>query len=175
MSSEQFLKTNFNQNQNNGRVDLLSKDSCALPIFLQDKIPINNNSFYNSLNGIQESSTLSNTFFSRENIKIIQNAIRKGVYDRTNNKYVIPEQNYDVLNIIMRSIFLQYSCNLENNIKKQIINLNNLVINYSVNQIYGELIGYLKYKNDISTLALPLSLPVCANKTTNTLELKPWF
>ena len=33
----------------------------------------------------------------------------------------------------------------------------------------------IKYKNDISTLAVPMNLPIYANKTTNTLELKPWF
>lgn len=175
MSNEQFLKTNFNnENKYNGRVDLMSSQP-PNPLLLQDKIPANTNSFHNSLNGIQETSKLSFAFFSRENIKIVQNAIRKGIYDRSNGKFIIGEQDYDTLNIIMRSVYLQNSTNLETNIQKQIISLNNLVVDYAVNQIYGEVNGYMKYKNDISTLAVPMNLPIYANKTTNTLELKPWF
>ena len=175
MSNEQFLKTNFNNNTKyNGRVDIISEHP-PNSLLLQDKIPTNNNSFHSSLNGIQESSNLSTAFFSQQNIKIIQNAIRKGIYDKSNGQYTISEQNYDTLKIIMRSIYLQNSCNLETNITKQIITLNNLVIDYSINQIYGEVTGYIKYKNDISTLAVPMNLPIYANKTTNTLELKPWF
>lgn len=174
INNEKFLYNNFsNNNQYNGRVDIMS--SHINPLFLQDKIPVENNSFHSSLNGIQETSNLSCAFFSNANIKIIQNAIRKGIYDKSNGQYTIAEQSSDTLNIIMRSIFLQNSCNLETNITKQIINLNNLVINYAINQINGEVGGYMKYKHDISTLAMPMNRPVYANKNTNTLELKPWF
>jgi|TARA_R110002072_G_scaffold76776_2_gene179785 hypothetical protein len=174
MSNDEFLKTNFNYNNKyNGRVNIMSQP--PNPLFLQDKIVSNSNTFHNSLNGIQETSNLSNTFFSRENIRIIQNAIRRGIYDKSNGKFIIGEQDNDTLNIIMRSIYLQNSTNLETNIAKQIMSLNNLVINYAINQIYGEVNGYMKYKNDISTLAVPLNLPIYANKTSNTLELKPFF
>ena len=175
MSNEQFLKNNFNNNNNkyNGRVNLIYQPPNVLN--LQDKVPINSNSFHNSLTNIQESSTLSKCFFSNENIKILQNAIRKGVYDKSQGKYIIDEQCQYTLNIIMRSIYLQHSCNLETNITKQIITLNNLVTNYAINQIYGEAGGYIKFKDDVSTLAMPISRPIYANKTKNTLELKPWF
>ena len=46
----------------------------------------------------------------------------------------------------MRSIFLQNSLNLKCNIKGQIKTLNQLVLNYCVPQIYGELKGYVKFK-----------------------------
>lgn len=175
MSNQEFLKNNFNNNNSkyNGRVNLITQPPNVLN--LQDKLPINSNSFHNTLTNIQESSTLSKCFFSNENIKILQNAIRKGVYDKSDGQYIIGEQSSDTLNIIMRSIYLQNSCNLETNIKKQIITLNSLVTNYAINQIHGEATGYLKYKNDVSTLAMPMSRPIYANKTTNTLELKPWF
>jgi len=174
MINQQNLKDSFdNTKEFNGRINIMS--NINNPLFLQDKIPVHNNSFYSSLNGIQESSLLSNTFFSNKNIKIIQNAIRKGIYDKTDKKMIISEQSYDTLNIIMRSIFLQNSCNLKTDIEKQIISLNNLVINYSVEQIYGEINSYMKFKNDVSTLAMPMSNPIYANKTTNTLELKSFF
>ena len=174
INNERFLQNNFNDNaQYNGRVNIMS--NVVNPLLLQDKIPVENNSFHSSLNGLQESSPLSSSFFSNANIKIIQNAIRKGIYDKSNGQHIIGEQDYDTLNVIMRSIFLQNSCNLETNITKQIIHLNNLVINYATNQISGEVGGYMKYKHDISTLAMPMNRPIYANKNTNTLELKPWF
>lgn len=173
-SKEDFLNDNFrNDNKYNGRVNVMSE--APNPLFLQDKIAVNNNSFHSALNGVQEMSTLSNAFFSLKNIKIIQNAIRKGISDKSNGKFIICEQNQDILNIIMRSVFLQNSCNLEDNITKQIISLNNIVLNYCISQIYGEINGYMKFRNDISTLATPMNLPIYANKTTNTLEQKPWF
>jgi len=145
------------------------------PLDFQDKVHVGDTSFNGAVRGIHYDTNLSKAYFSHENIQIIQNAIRKGIYDKSNGQYTIAEQNTDTLNIIMRSIFLQNSCNLETNITKQIISLNNLVINYSINQINGEVGGYMKYKNDISTLAMPMNRPIYANKTTNTLELKPWF
>jgi hypothetical protein len=75
---------------------------------------------------------------------------------------------------IMRSIFLQNSLNLKCNIKGQIKTLNQLVLNYCVPQIYGELKGYIKYKEDISTLAVPMARPV-VTKQEKTLVSKPWF
>ena len=175
MYDKNYIGNNFynNNDKYNGRVNLINQPPNVLN--LQDKIPITSNSFHNSLTNIQESSTLSKCFFSNDNIKILQNAIRKGVYDKSQGQYVIDQQCPDTLNIIMRSIYLQNSCNLETNITKQIITLNNLVTDYAINQVYGEASGYIKFKDDVSTLAMPINRPIYANKTTNTLELKPWF
>ena len=74
----------------------------------------------------------------------------------------------------MRSIFLQFSNNNPNNITGQIKNLNELVINYSVPQIMGEAEGYLNYKRDVSTLAIPLERPK-STYHTNTLKQKKFF
>ena len=41
-------------------------------------------------------------------------------------------------------------------------------------QIYGEAQGYVKYRNDVSTLVVPMDRPV-ATYTGKTLELKKWF
>ena len=69
----------------------------------------------------------------------------------------------------MRSIFLQYSKNLKNNIKEQISSLNNLVLNYAINQVYSESIGYIKFKYDVSTMYEPISRPVLSR--TNDKQL----
>ena len=70
----------------------------------------------------------------------------------------------------------QYSKNVAQDIPGQIQALNDLVLNYAVNQVYGEAEGYMKYKRDASTLVMPLSLPILSSmKSSKQLELKKWF
>jgi len=158
----------------NGRVDILGPIG---PQFqLSDKIPIKQCvSFRDALTGQWTDTLLSCTFFSKENIQILQNAIRKGVYDRSNGQYVIAPQNCNELKIIMRSIFLQHANNLPCDIKNQIITLNNLVTDFAIEQVYKEAVSYIKYKIDASTMAVPISTPVNTSPKTNTLELQPFF
>ena len=46
------------------------------------------------------------------------------------------------------------------NIKKQIEDLNKMVINYCVPKVFGEVKGYMQYKFDASTLVVPIMKPV---------------
>ena len=113
--------------------------------------------------------------FKKTYIQIIQNALRKGVYDKSNQKILIDEQPKDQIVSVMRSMFYQHSKNLDNNIPQQIQELNNYVINYTVNAVFNEAVAYLKYKEDSSKMHVPMSAPLYSNKTNKTLELKPWF
>lgn len=160
--------------ETNGRVDILGPIG---PQFgLSDKIPIKHCvSYRDALTGQWEDTLLSCTFFSKENISILQNAIRKGVYDMSKGQYMIAEQNCDELKIIMRSVFLENANNLPCDIKHQIITLNNLVTSFAIDQVYKSAISYMKYKIDASTLAVPISTPVSTRPTTSTLELQPFF
>jgi len=160
--------------ESNGRVDILGPIG---PQFqLADKIPVRQCvSFRDALTGQWKDTLLSCTFFSKENMQILQNAIRKGVYDRSNGQYVIAPQNCDELKIIMRSIFLQHANNLPCDIKYQIIALNKLVTDFAIEQVYKEAVAYIKYKYDASTLSVPISSPVNTSPKTNTLELQPFF
>jgi len=90
-------------------------------------------------------------------------------------QYIIDNQDIEILNTIMRSIFLQYSSNLEENISQQIEALNKMVIDYCVPKLYVEARSYLIYKKDVSTLAIPLSHPTYANHNDKTLHLKHFF
>ena len=75
----------------------------------------------------------------------------------------------------MRSIFLQYAANLKNDVVEQVKQLNQMVLNYCIQQVYGEAQGYMKYINDVSTLAVPIAHPVMASNTDRELEWKGWF
>ena len=160
---------------NNGRVDIKSPNTSTL-FQMYDKIPANQCvTFRNATEGLWTSDSLSNAFFSEENIQIIQNGIRAGVYHRSNGQYFIGPQDCDSLKIVMRSVFLQYSANQPNNITQQIAQLNKIVLEYCIQQVYSEAQGYMKYINDASTLVVPISHPVMANDNDRQLELKPWF
>jgi hypothetical protein len=160
---------------NNGRVDIKTPNTSAL-FELYDKIPANQCVTYrNPTEGLWTSNSLSDAFFSLHNIQTLQNGIRNGVYQRSNGQYVIGPQDCDTLKIIMRSIFLQYSANKPNNIYEQVNELNKMVLDYCVQQVYSEAQGYLKYINDASTLVVPIAHPVMASKNDRQLELKSWF
>jgi hypothetical protein len=160
---------------NNGRIDIKTPNTSTL-FQMYDKIPANQCvTFRNPTEGLWNSTSLSQAFFSQENIQIIQNGIRAGVYEMSNGQYVIGPQDCDSLKIIMRSVFLQHSSNKPGDFQNQITELNKIVLNYCIQQVYSEAQGYIKYINDVSTLAVPISHPVMANNNDRQLELKSWF
>ena len=160
---------------NNGRLDIMQPNTHDL-FLMYDKIPLENKAtdYKKSLTGSWSHNNLSLAFFSAENIQILQNSIRSGVYNLSKNRYLIGEQNEDTLKIIMRSIFLQNATNNCNNITQQISELNKIVSDYCVPKLLGEAEGYIKYKNDVSTLAVPMNRPV-STFHNNVLELKKFF
>jgi hypothetical protein len=162
--------------QQNGRVHILDEGNTN-QFELYDKIPLTDKitSYKDALVGNWTESPLSCAFFSAQNIQILQNGIRAKVYNVTEGKHTIPEQNIDTLKIIMRSIFLEHSANLPYAVEKQIEDLNKLVYNYAVPQIVGEIDAYIKYLNDVSYLPVPLAHPKLQNCKDKTLELKNFF
>jgi hypothetical protein len=162
-------------NKNNGRINIKTPNTSNL-FKMYDKIPANQCvTFRNPTEGLWSSNTLSNEFFSLNNINYLQNGIRSGVYRRSNKQYVIGPQDCDTLKIIMRSIFLQYSSNLPNNIQQQVDELNKMVLEYCIEQVYSEAQGYLKYVDDVSTLVVPIAHPIMTSQNDRQLELKSWF
>jgi len=160
---------------NNGRVDIKSPNTSSL-FEMYDKIPANQCvTFRNPTEGLWNDTTLSNAFFSQQNIQILQNGIRAGVYHKSNGQYTIGPQDCDSLKIVMRSVFLQNSANQPNNITQQVVELNKIVLNYCIQQVYSEAQGYMKYIDDASTLVVPIAHPVMANNTDRELEFKTWF
>ena len=160
---------------NNGRINIKTSNTSTL-FQMYDKIPANQCvTFRNATEGLWSQTSLSPSFFSRENIQIIQNGIRSGVYKKSNEQYIIAPQDYDSLKIIMRSIFLQHSANLPNNITHQINELNKIVLDYCIHQVYSEAQSYMKYIDDVSTLVVPISHPVQTSNNDRQLELKSWF
>jgi hypothetical protein len=171
------INTNYDNNQYNGRIDIMGPNIEQFQLFDN---PLTNSkqitSYDDALNGNWEQNTLSKAYFSKENIQIIQNGIRAGVYKSTNGLHNIAPQDETTLKIIMRSIFLQNAVNRNDHIKEQIIELNNLVYQDTIPRIVSEIKAYIKYKNDVSTLAVPHDRPAYVNtKGDKQLELKRFF
>lgn len=153
-----------------GRVNIEN----GTPVFLQDQVRVDDKtSYFNATKYMFQPSLLSNTYFGYENINHVHQSIKKKVYELS-NKYVIDDQNLDVLKVIMRSIFLQYSNFQLENIAGQIHELNERVIDYCSHQILGEIDGYLKYKATASSLYVPMENPVYLHND-HTIELKHFF
>lgn len=165
---------------NNGRIKMLNKQQSPdiSKLFqMYDRIPANQCTTYREpLTGLLESSQLSCAFFSAQNIQSIQNGIRAGVYAKSKSQYIIEQQDGDILKTIMRSIFLQNAKHQTTNIAEQITDLNNLVLDYCICQVYSAAQSYVKYLKDVDTLAVPLALPIQTSVSRNKEQRMPkWF
>ena len=167
---------NNTESRPNGRINIENILPDQNSFLMCDKIPVKDPIGYvDALKGNLENTPLSKAFFSAKNINVVQRGIIQEVYNLSNHKYVIDTQNEDVLKIIMRSIFLQNSAHLPTQIQGQINQLNQLVIDYCAPSIYTEVLSYVKYKYDVSNLAVPLERPKHSNYKYKTLELNKWF
>ena len=97
------------------------------------------------------------------------------VRKKSNGKYNIGIQDQAELQIIMRAIFLQNSLNLPTNIPGQINDLNQLVLQYAIPQIYSSLVSYAKYIKDVTNMYSLMDRPVLSDADDKTLEFKRWF
>ena len=138
------------------------------PFELYENFDIKNKNKYQNT-GNQQSSNVSNLYFSQTNIDHIQNTIIKQIYKKTDGKYSILKQSEDELIIVMKSIFIQYGRNADNDINIQINELNKRVLDYCVDNVYGNLQQYLKYIDDITkentVLDMPQNVDIKGSKT----------
>lgn len=162
----------------NGRVNLEEPENPDARFQMFERIEIKNKAteYREPLKGDYENTLVSKVFFSAENIQIIQNGLRAGVFQKSGErKLIIPNQNVDILKTIMRHVFLEYSVFQPDQITEQVERLNSLVWDYTIPKVHGEAIGYLKYLEDQSRLVVPLELPQQPDRVYKQLELKPYM
>ncbi len=97
------------------------------------------------LTGVHECNLLNEIFFSPENLEYLQTAIRYQVWLVSNKQHVIARQSDTEIQIIMRSIYLQYGKFLPTSVKQQIKELNDLVIQECVSKILSQIQQHLWY------------------------------
>ena len=170
-------KNNMEKININGRVNILSEPNASGAIFkLYDRIPVDQkaSAYTEALTGNYQDSILSRAFFSAKNVQAIQNGIRAKIYEKTNR--LIAEQNEDIVKIIMRSVFLQFSANLLDHTTEQIRELNRKVIDIASRRVLEELLGYLNYQRDVSTMHVPIEHPTAfSTKGDKVVDYKPGF
>ena len=115
-----------------------------------------NNEYFkkNAISHSIESNPLSNIFFSQDNIDALQHGIRYLVYK--NSSHIISKQSETELQVIMRSIYLQYSRNLQYDILNQVKQLNQKILDYVIPRIIVEINQYIYYIKDTSSQPIPL-------------------
>jgi hypothetical protein len=115
-----------------------------------------NNFNSDAIKGNLSSNCLNELFFSDLNIEALQLGMKNKIVEETNGKHIIGPQSEIELKIVMRSIYLQYGRNLNEDIVLQVKDLNKKVLDYCVPKI---LIGIEQYKNyviDASKVHVPI-------------------
>jgi hypothetical protein len=138
----------FNKNAQSSRINLEGFKS--EPFNFYEHLNVNNENKFTKLTGTFHASTLSDLYFSQENMDYIQSSIISRVYDKTGKKHIVGKQSEDELSIIMRSIYLQHGKNYNYELDKQIDTLNEIVLDYCVNNVYGNLRQHFEYIKDIT-------------------------
>ena len=117
------------------------------------------------LNGTVGPTPLGELYFSRENMKRIQNKIKQQVFIRTNGKFVLNvEQKESDLLVVMRATFISSSQNNPYNVIHQVKELNHLTVERIVPDMISMIKQDEKYLYDISNPINPIPLPVNINK-----------
>lgn len=111
-----------------------------------------------------DSNTLSQIFYSDQNIELINKQLILTIFKKTNGKIRIPNQSYNDLKVVMRWVYINYARNLPFKIKEQIINLNNYVVCELVPNLISASNQYLDYLRDIDKPLEPLPPPVNVSK-----------
>ena len=112
---------------------------------------------------------LSSTFYSKENMDLINKGITLTVFKVSNGEFYIGKQSDKHLMIAMRAIYHEHARHLPYNIKQQIHELNLKVIKSVVPGIITNLQQYIGYVKDASALPDPLARPQNVNNLDRTL------
>ena len=125
-----------------------------------------------AIRGIHDKSLLNTLYFSKANIKKVQNKLRYTIFKLAQDKFVIGEQQEITLLIVMRSIYLQYSRNLRTNIKEQIAVLNQNVVDELAPKVLSNTKQYYRYLEDANEPWKPIERQqATSNKGTRQLRL----
>lgn len=160
----------------NGRLNMLDNTIYNDYNMFSENTSLANNFKNEAIKTIHQSTILSEVFFSKQNIDYIQNKIQLGVFKQSNGKHRIGRQSDTELSIIMRSIYLQFAKNSEIDIRGQITELDNKVIDECLPSILSSIEQYVQFKTDVSIMRTPIEMAQSSNsKGEKSLEYKPFI
>lgn len=113
------------------------------------------------LKSVYTPTPLGEIFFSPDNIKRLQNKIKKTIFIETKGKYKLQvDQNESDLLIVMRAVYIQDSYNTPYRIIHQVKELNEKVINRILPDMISNIKQNEEYLNVIDKPIDPIPLPV---------------
>ena len=113
------------------------------------------------LKSVYTPTPLGEVFFSPDNIKRLQNKIKKSVFIETKGKYKLQvDQNETDLLVVMRAVYIQDSYNSPYRIIHQVKELNEKVINRILPDMISNIKQNEEYLNVIDKPIDPIPLPV---------------
>jgi hypothetical protein len=116
------------------------------------------------LRGIVEDNEISRIFFSEENMNRIQKKIKIAVYERSQGKFKLEEdQDPSDLTVVMRYIYLEDCKNLSNQVVRQVKILNDKTVEYILPDIITNIKQYYGYIRDISQPIKTIMRPMSTN------------
>jgi hypothetical protein len=140
---------------------------------LMDRIPLKDNTFFNSINDIYNSNNvIKNNYFSQKNISNIEQGIKNLLLKHNIKSYNI---NNDELIMNMKIIYNENYDEFNNNSSNEIEKLNNKIINLISNNIYKNNIQYNKYIENINYMHTPIDRPIYSNYKNNSLQPNSWL
>jgi len=98
-------------------------------------------------------------FFCRENIEIVQRMIIKNVAKKS-GKYIIARQKDVDVMILMNNVYHDYAQHLPYNLKEQVLELDNRVVNFITPWLINEIESYQNYLIASNTPLQPPELPL---------------
>jgi hypothetical protein len=144
----------------NGRI-FIAPDEKVKPFELYKNSSQEQNTDTSIISNIVVPNAVSRTFFSNDNVERLQLQIIQGVYNACQRK--ISKQSYQELQIIMKSMYLQYSRNLPEKIEEQVQTLNKYVVDECIRIIVPNVLQYNKYLEDITSPIPIMPLPQNVN------------
>lgn len=140
----------------NGRVDTLNNTNYKLYEMFDYRQKPSSTFTDEAIMGTHKSNPISRVFFSTTNIDALQQAIRYQVYVKSCKKHVIDRQSDTDLKVIMRAVYLEHAAHDTPDAMQEIKRLNAIVVSFCVPRILQEINMYMRYKQDISQLPVPL-------------------
>ncbi len=117
-----------------------------------------------------EQGELETTFFSDENISLINKQLILSVFKKTNGQIKISDQSKQSLIIVMRYIFLEYARHLPYDIAGQIKELNCQIVGEVLPKIITEVTQRISYLEEINNPKKIIPLPINVNKNNRSLQ-----
>ena len=113
------------------------------------------------LKSVYTPTPLGELFFSPDNIKRVQNKIKKNIFIETKGKYKLQvDQNDSDLLVVMRAVYIQDSYNSPYRVVHQVKELNQKVINRILPDMITNIKQNEEYLNVIDKPMDPIPLPV---------------